>query len=129
MNWQRASKEIKTLNWLILLALGLASYFLMSSTFTLGIILGGLIIIANSNVLQNTIVSAFGSDGAVKSSKKVIIAKYYFRLAVAGVIIYILITNAWVNPIGLTIGLSTVVISIIYFGIHMAWKTSSEEII
>jgi hypothetical protein len=59
--------------------------------------------------------------------KKSIIAKCYFRLAILGIIIYILIANAWVDPIGLTIGLSTVVISIFSFGIRLAVKTSSEE--
>ncbi len=129
MNWKQASKEIRTLNWLVLLVLSIAGYFLMSSVFTLGIILGGLIIIANFNLLQNTIVGAFGPAGMTRGRKKIILTKFYFRLVVAGIIIYILITRGWVDPLGLTIGLSTVVISIFCFGIRMVRKTSSEEII
>ena len=63
----------------------------------------------------------------MKTNKMAIIAKYYFRLAIMGIIIYILVTNGWADPIGLVIGLSIVVISIIHMGIRAAWKTSSGE--
>ena len=101
----------------------------MSATFTLGVILGGLIIIANFSVLQHTIRCAFSDQGAMGGKMFSIIAKYYFRLAIMGLIIYILITNGWVNPIGLAVGLSIVIFSILNFGIRTAWKTSSREAI
>ena len=101
----------------------------MSATFTLGVILGGLIIIANFSVLQHTIRSAFSDQGAMLGKKISVIAKFYFRLAIMGLIIYILITNGWVNPIGLAVGLSIVIFSILNFGIRTAWKTSSREAI
>ena len=65
----------------------------------------------------------------MKNNKLAIVAKYYFRLAILAVIIYTLITNGWVNPIGLAIGLSIVVFSIISIGIRAVWKTSSGEAI
>ncbi|MBW1797531.1 MAG: ATP synthase subunit I [Deltaproteobacteria bacterium] len=129
MDWEKLVKQLRAQNWIILMILGSASFFLMSSTFTLGIILGGLIIIANFNILQHTIRRAFSPDGVMKNNKLAIVAKYYFRLAILGIIIYILITNDWVNPIGLAIGLSIVVFSIINIGIRAVWKTSSGEAI
>ncbi len=129
MDWEKLVKQLRAQNWIILMILGIASFFLMSSTFTLGIILGGLIIIANFNVLQHTIRSSFSPDGVMKNNKLAIVAKYYFRLAILAVIIYILITNGWVNPIGLAIGLSIVVFSIVSIGIRAVWKTSSGEAI
>ena len=125
MDWEKACKEIRTMNWVVLLALGLAGLFFTNPTFTLGILLGGLIIIGNFHVLQHTIQNAFSPDGVFAAKKKIIIAKYYFRLAILGIIIYILITNGWVNPIALAVGLSTVVFSILNFGIRLMWKTSS----
>ena len=101
----------------------------MSATFTLGVILGGFIIIANFSVLQHTIRCAFSDQGAMRGKKLSLIAKYYFRLAIMGLIIYILITNGWVNPLGLAIGLSIVIFSILNFGVCTAWKTSSREAI
>ena len=129
MDWESLVKQLRAQNWIILMILGTASFFLMSSTFTLGIILGGLIIIANFNVLQHTVRSSFSPDGVMKNNKLAIVAKYYFRLAILAVIIYTLITNGWVNPIGLAIGLSIVVFSIISIGIRAVWKTSSGEAI
>ncbi len=122
-------RQIKTNNWIFLLILGSLSSVFMSATFTLGVILGGLIIIANFSVLQHTIRSAFSDQGAMLGKKISVIAKFYFRLAIMGLIIYILITNGWVNPLGLTVGLSTVIFSILNFGIRTAWKTSSREAI
>lgn len=47
------------------------------------------------------------------SSYNAILAKYYVRFVVSGIIIFILIAKGYVNPIGLIIGLSIVVASII----------------
>ncbi len=127
MDWEKISKILRTQNWIILLILGSASFFLMSSTFTLGIILGGLIIIANFNVFQHTIRSAFSSDGVMRANNMSIIAKYYFRLLALGLIIFFLITNGWVDPVGLAVGLSTVVISIVSFGIGRVRKSFTGE--
>ena len=43
------------------------------------------------------------------------------------VILYILISSGRVDPVGLVIGLSTVVVSIINIGIRGFWKTLSGE--
>lgn len=98
----------------------------MSHSLTLGIILGGLVIILNFNILQHTIHKAFSPEG-VMTRKFTVILKYYMRLLALGIIIYVLITHGWVDPIGLAIGLSTVVISIISYGISSAWKNYSKE--
>jgi hypothetical protein len=128
-NTEKLLGQIKTNNWIFLLILGSLSSVFMSAAFTLGVILGGLIIIANFSVLQHTIRCAFSDQGAMRGKKLSLIAKYYFRLAIMGLIIYILITNGWVNPLGLAIGLSIVIFSILNFGIRTAWKTSSREAI
>ncbi|MCF8129155.1 MAG: ATP synthase subunit I [Deltaproteobacteria bacterium] len=120
-------QDIKTFNWVILLILGAASGLFMTVQFTLGVILGGLIIIANFSLLHKTMRNAFSDQGAMKGKKMALIAKFYFRLAIMGLIIYILITNGWVNPLGLAVGLSIVVLSILNFGIRAAFRTSSRE--
>jgi hypothetical protein len=125
MNWEKMIEEIKTQNWIILGIMGVTAFLFMSSIFTLGVITGGLMIIANFNVLQRTVSRSFSRSGPLEGNKMTIIAKYYFRLAITGIIIYILITRGWVNPIGLAVGLSTVLISIMGIGIRAVLKTSS----
>jgi len=127
MDWERAYKDLKKLNWFSLLIMSLISFFLLSSSFTLGIILGGFILIANFKVLQHTICRGFSSQGVMNASKFFIIVKYYLRLLALGAVICYLIKRGWVDPVGLAVGLSTVVISIVSFGIKTAFKTVTGE--
>jgi hypothetical protein len=127
MDWDKLCGKLQTQNWIFLLVLGTTSFLLMSPQFTLGVVLGGLLIIANFNVLQLTIRRGFSPNGTLRTNKIAIVAKYYFRLAILAAIIYMLITNAWVHPVGLCVGLSVVVISIVSIGIRTAWKMSSGE--
>jgi hypothetical protein len=115
------------LNWLILLVLSAVSYFLMSPAWTLGLILGGFVIIVNFGMLQHTVRQAFSNDGNMIRGKAAIIAKYYLRLVGLGILIFLLITRGWVDPVGLAVGLSIVVLSIVIMGIHMALKAKSGE--
>jgi hypothetical protein len=127
-----ATDQIKTLhaqNWILLLILGAASAVWMAPPFTMGLILGGLLMIANFRLLEQGMRAAFTMDGPVKVKKRSILVKYYFRLAILGIIIYIVITNGWVNPVGLVIGLSIVVFSIIQLAVRAVGKTSSGEAI
>ncbi len=126
MDWKTLYKDLSTRNWLILLFLSSSSFFMMSNSLTLGVILGGLVIIVNFNILQRTICRAFSSEG-IMTGKITVILKYYLRLLALGVIIYVLITKGWVDPVGLAVGLSTVVISIVSLGFSRAWKTYSSE--
>lgn len=127
MDWKILYSTLRTVNWVILFALSLLSYLLMSSPWTTGVILGGLITIANFSLLQHTIKGVFSSGKLEKTVKITIVAKYYFRLLGLGVILFILITRGWVDPVGLAVGLSTVVFSIVGVGIRLAFKTTTRE--
>lgn len=129
MDWGDTFKVLKTLNWIILLVLSSTSYFLMGNAFTAGIILGGFLIIANFTLLQHTITKGFRSDGVFEANKGTVIGKYYLRLAALGVLIYLLISRRWVNPVGLAVGLSVVVASIVTLGILRLFKKSSGEVV
>lgn len=129
MDWGDTFKVLKTLNWIILLVLSSVSYFLMENAFTAGIILGGFLIIANFTLLQRTITKAFRPDGVFGANKGAVIGKYYLRLAALGVLIYLLIRQRWVNPVGLAVGLSVVVASIVTLGILRVFKKSSGEVV
>jgi hypothetical protein len=128
MEWRRLYSELRTLNWFILLVLSLGGYVFLSSSQTIGIILGGLIIMVNFSVLQHTISGAFGLDGSMRKGKAAIITKYYLRLLGLGVILYVLIARGLVDPVGLAIGLSTTVFGIVTIGIQKAIRMNEETI-
>ena len=127
MYWEIVYKDLKFLNWITLLILSLLSYILLSPEQTLGTIIGGLLIIANFNVFQHSIRRIFNSTDFKKINKTSIILKYYIRLITLGFIIFLLLMRGWINPVGLAIGLSTLVISITILGIGMVLKTKNEE--
>ena len=128
MDWKRLYRELRTLNWFILLVLSLGGYVFLSNSLTIGIILGGLIIMVNFSVLQHTISGAFGRDGSMHKGKAAIITKCYLRLLALGVILYVLIARGLVDPVGLAIGLSTTVFGIVTIGIQKAIRMNEETI-
>jgi hypothetical protein len=127
MDWEEVYRDLRKRNWIILLVLSTISALLMSQTVTLGVILGGLIIIVNFNILQHTIRRAFPSEKVVKKRKSFLIIKGHFRILALGAVIYFILKLAMVDPIGLTVGLSTVVFSIVSLGISGAFKILAGE--
>ena len=122
MDWDIIYEDIKIWNWIILLLLSLLSYFLLSPAQTLGTIVGGFLIIANFHILQHTIRKAFGNEKILKTKRISIIFKFFFRILALGLIIAVLVLKEWVDPFGLAIGLSTVVLAMTSFGIRTALK-------
>jgi len=129
MEWQRFHSILRMLNWLVLLCFSLASYFSMGHFWTTGVLLGGLIAIVNFTVLQHTVRRAFSPEGVHQGARFSIVGKYYLRLLALGVILYVLIAKEWIDPLGLAVGLSTVVLSIIGLGIGLALRIRTKEAI
>lgn len=127
MDWEHVYRNLKYLNWVIFLLLASVSYFLMSNNFTTGVIIGGLMVITNFHVLQHTIRQGFSGDDSRTTKKTSVIAKYYLRIAAMGILIYFFISQKWVDPVGLIVGLSIVVIGIVSLGILMIRTTFSKE--
>jgi hypothetical protein len=127
MDWKPLHKRLSMLNWVILLILACASALWMPSAFTSGVVLGGLIAIANFHVLQHTIQGVFSAQGNMKKGKFSIILKYYMRLLALGAVIYVLLKKGFVDPVGLAVGVSLIVFSIIGVGINLALKSKTGE--
>jgi hypothetical protein len=127
MNWKSIEKRLRLLNWVILLILSSASALLMSRSFAGGVLLGGLIAITNFQVLQHTIRGAFLPEGNMKRGKFSIIVKSYLRLFALGMIIYILIDKSLVDPIGLAVGVSTILFGIVSLAVSLVVKTKAGE--
>ena len=118
---------VKTLNWIVLLVLGCLSFWLMEHGFTMGVILGGLLAIVNFDVLERSVVVAFSPSERFGFKKAVAILKYFLRLLFVVVVIYLLLKQDWAHPVGLIVGLSIVVISIVGLGVRMLFKPFQRE--
>ena len=75
-----------------------------------GIACGGLIVTINFHLIYWTLKKTLTPPHI--SSQAWAFIKYYVRFVVSGIIIFLLIQQRAVNPIGLFIGLSVVVVSI-----------------
>ncbi len=126
MDWDGTYRDLRRRSWIILLLLASGSGCLAKLEVTLGIIAGGLAVILNFSVLQHTIRQAFTSESVGKAKKVALLIKSYLRLLLLGMILFLLITRGLVDPIGLTVGLSTVVFSIVTFGIHRVIARNSS---
>ena len=126
-DWEETYKDLKRRNWFIVLLLGSLSAVIMDHAFTLGIILGGIIAILNFDVLQRIISGAFFGNRPKRPKKIIGIIIFYLRFTVIGIIIFFLMRRNWLDPIGLTIGLSVVVIGIVSFGISNLFKAKHGE--
>ena len=107
---KRILRFVTRTNWVLLIvasALGLA---FLPVDFAKGIIFGGLIVTVNFHLLSRTLKKALTPPHL--SSHNVVLAKYYFRFFVSGVILLFLIQGQYVAPLGLFVGLSVVVASI-----------------
>jgi hypothetical protein len=107
---QRILKFVTWTNWILFAAAGILSLIVSSPDFARGIIFGGLIVTVNFHLLARTLKKALTPPHL--ASPNAILAKYYIRFILSGIIIFVLIAGHIVNPIGLILGLSVVVASI-----------------
>jgi len=97
-------------NWILFVTASMLGFMLLPADFARGVLFGGLLVTVNFHLLANTLRKALTPPHL--SSHNVVIAKYYLRFIGSGFIIFILIAGNFVNPLGLIIGLSVVVFSI-----------------
>ena len=107
---QRLLKFVTHSNWILFFVASITGLVLLPPEFARGIIFGGLIVTINFHLLYRTLKKAFRPP--CLSSHRVVLAKYYIRFLISGLIIFLLISGHYVDPLGLFIGLSVVVASI-----------------
>ena len=107
---QRLLKFVTRTNWVLFFLASISGVVILPPDFSRGIIFGGLIVTINFHLLYRTLKKAFRPSRL--SSHRVVLAKYYIRFLISGAIIFVLISRHYVDPLGLFIGLSVVVASI-----------------
>ncbi len=108
---QRILKFVTRTNWILFSAVSILGFILATPDFAKGILFGGLIVTVNFHLLSRTLKKSLAPP--YLSSHTSIIAKYYIRFIASGIILFLLIAGHHVDPLGLFIGLSVVVASIV----------------
>ena len=108
---QRILIFVTRTNWILFAGASIIGFLLFPANYARGLFFGGLLVTVNFHLLARTLKTALTPPHL--SSHNVIIAKYFLRFIVSGFIIFVLIAGHFVHPVGLVIGLSVVVFSII----------------
>jgi inner membrane protein involved in colicin E2 resistance len=108
---QRIINFVTRSNWILFGTASILGFAIFSENVALGILFGGLLVTINFHLLAKTLKKALTPPHL--ASHNLVLAKYYLRFLVSGFIIFVLIAGRIVHPVGLVIGLSIVVFSII----------------
>jgi hypothetical protein len=107
---RRLLRFITWTNWILFCAVTTSGFILASGPFAWGILAGGLIVTINFHLLYRSLKRTLNPPHTANTTA--VLGKYYIRFLASAVIIFILIADHYVNPLGLIIGLSVVVTSI-----------------
>jgi len=98
-------------NWVLFLVTSVLGCLFLPADFALGIIAGGLLVTVNFHLLARTLKKSLTPPHLASHNR--ILAKYYLRFIISAFILFLLISGQIVSPLGLIIGLSVVVVSIV----------------
>ena len=107
-------KKIELTNWTVLGIFLILSSVFASASFTLGILTGGLISTLNFHALCRGLQKVFRQLEIGKPGKSPVMFKYILRLFITGLVLYLVLAKTPADIFGLVIGLSTVVISVVF---------------
>jgi hypothetical protein len=102
-------------NWLLLILAAMVTVLISPIPFYLGVVAGGLIVSINFHLLKRTIQKDIRPEKVMEKGRSLtgrVLIKYYIRFVVSGLLIFLLISNHVVHPLGLLTGLSVVVASV-----------------
>ena len=108
---ERILKFVTRANWVLFAGSTVAGVAFTATDFALGIFFGALLVTVNFHLLARTLRRALTPPRV--ASHNLVLAKYYLRFLVSGFVIFLLIAGRVVHPVGLVIGLSVVVMSIL----------------
>ena len=129
MNIQlRILKFVTRSNWVLLLAASAVGGMIAKFNFAVGILAGGLIVTINFHLMYRTLKKTLIPPPHLSSTKS-IFARYYIRFVFSIIAIYILVSKNYVDPGGLLIGLSVVVVSIMIASLLELKRILFEEAI
>ena len=107
----RILKSVTRANWILLLIASVVGGMTAKIDFTTGVLAGGLIVTVNFHLMYRSLKKNLSPPPHLSSAKSVFV-KHYLRFISSIIVIYLLISRNYVDPGGLLIGLSVVVVSI-----------------
>ena len=98
----------------------------MSWHSALSVVVGGVIALINYRLLQRTVCRALlpkEKEGVLRK----VLTKYYLRFIATAVLLFFLVRQGAVEPLGLLVGLSVVVVTIFAWGVRQALRLARRR--
>ncbi len=125
MNWDELYRNIINVNLFLILIFGLFFNILFEPKFTFGFLSGAILAFGNFHMLQRSIKKLF-KNGTFTGKKETVLLRFYFRLAILGIIVYILLGKD-VNPVGIVTGVFCTVSGIMLTAIYCEMKNKKRR--
>jgi hypothetical protein len=119
---------------LLLIVLAAGSWYIFNWPFARSVLIGGMLVNGSFWLLKRDIqrlmqrvVDAEGRQGAALSFEKTrFFLRFYARLIVLGLLLFVLASQVVIDVIGLTLGLTTVMFSVVIIGLstEKCWMPS-----
>lgn len=107
---QRILRFVNRANWVLFAMVSGAGLWLTPFNFAKGMVLGGLIVTVNFHLLQHILKKTLTASAGASGNRMFL--KYFGRFIAGAAVIFLLIKYRLADPIGMCIGLSIVVMSI-----------------
>ncbi|MFP3869209.1 MAG: ATP synthase subunit I [Desulfobacteraceae bacterium] len=125
-------RTLKLANWMALALLVIVGYLWQGPKFALGVLMGGLLVVFNFHWLHRNLKALL--EGPARSTeegrgqaKAFFAARQMLRFLVTLVVLYLLLRQDWVNAIGLVVGLSTTVLTLMAVAVIEVIKLKKKE--
>jgi hypothetical protein len=125
-------QKMQVVSWTALSVLTVGSAVFMSLAFGVSVLVGGIISISSFFVSNRDIIKLVESVTSISSpedrkaqaqqEQKGYLLKFWLRIVIIGVVLFVLIKWQLVNIFGLILGLSTVVVAIILISMGVAGR-------
>jgi hypothetical protein len=114
---EKLLQRIEWTNWILVVVTTLSAGLFFSWRIAGGVLLGAGLMTISFQVLKWQLRKAFKQPGTVPG-KGALFAKYYVRFLATVFLVFTVIYYDWVNPIAFLVGLSLVMVSIVYVGME-----------
>ncbi|MFH1139257.1 MAG: ATP synthase subunit I [Pseudomonadota bacterium] len=132
INGQDERKLVTRLNstgWVILAVLTTVSVSFFPLEASLGVAMGGLLVTVNLSLLHRLVFKA--SEPGSRITPGMVLPKYYLRFAATLALLFILISQNLVHPLGLLLGLSVFFLDVmgvvLLLSLKLVYQTITKE--
>jgi hypothetical protein len=126
-------KALKLANWTVLALLVALGYLWQGPQFGLGVLVGGLVVVANFHWLHRNLkglldASPQASADQRGAAKAFFAGRQMLRYVLVLALLFVLLSQAWVNVFGLVVGLSTTVLTLMLVAAIEVIKLKKKEV-